>query len=181
MSQITVLALVGSRGGTLHRQLTEPTPVGVTVTVAAGLGDLPRYRDNIGLADTPSAVTALRAAAAEADAALVVTPSRHGTIPAVLKNAIDWLSHPPELNALCDKPLAVIGGAAGRYGGVWAHPAGDAGGSPDSAGQRVIETITVASLSDVVSRLAVEASHNRQDALRSVVDALDGENVKTGS
>jgi hypothetical protein len=125
---------------------------------------LPRYRDNVGLADIPSAVTALRAAAAEADAALVVTPSRHGTIPPVLKNAIDWLSHPAELNALCDKPLAVIGAGAGRYGGVWAHHhPGDTNGSPDSAGQRVIETVTVASLSDMVSKLAVEASHNRQD------------------
>jgi NAD(P)H-dependent FMN reductase len=164
MSQITVLALLGSSGGALHRQLTQPTPAGVTVTVAAGLTDLPRYRDNIGLTDIPSAVTALRAAAAEADAALVVTPSRRGTIPPVLKNAIDWLSHPAELNALSDKPLAVIGAAAGRYGGVWAHhQPGDADGSPDAAGQRVIETITVASLSDMVSKLAVEASHSRQD------------------
>ena len=58
--------------------------------------------------------------AARADAVLVVTPEYNGTIPAVLKNAIDWLSRPYGAGALNDKPLAVIGSALGQYGGVWA-------------------------------------------------------------
>ena len=56
-----------------------------------------------------------------ADAVLVVTPEYNGSIPAVLKNAIDWLSRPYGNGALKDKPLAVIGSALGQYGGVWAH------------------------------------------------------------
>ncbi len=51
---------------------------------------------------------------------LVVTPEYNGSIPAVVKNAIDWLSCPFGNGVLKDKPLAVIG-AFGRYGGTWAH------------------------------------------------------------
>ena len=86
-------------------------------------------------------MAALRAAAAEADAALVVTPEYNGSIPAVIKNAIDWLSRPFGDGALKGKPLAVIGGSFGQYGGVWAHDetrksfgiAGAAGGRVDQA------------------------------------------------
>ena len=64
---------------------------------------------------------ALRAAAADADAVLAITPEYNGTIPAVLKNAIDWLSRPFGASAIKGKPVAVIGTALGQYGGVWAH------------------------------------------------------------
>ena len=58
----------------------------------------------------PSPCRRCALAAAEADAALVVTPEYNGSIPGVLKNAIDWLSRPFGNGALKGKPLAVIGG-----------------------------------------------------------------------
>lgn len=64
---------------------------------------------------------ALRAAAAGADAALVITPDYNGTIPGVLKNAVGWLSRPFGDGALKGSRRGVIGAALGRYGGVWAH------------------------------------------------------------
>ncbi|MGV7852927.1 NAD(P)H-dependent oxidoreductase, partial [Mycobacterium kansasii] len=65
-------------------------PDGVSVTVFEGLGELPFYNEDIDTPDgIPDAVIALRQAAAQADAALVVTPEYNGTIPAVIKNAID--------------------------------------------------------------------------------------------
>ena len=82
---------------------------------------------------------ALRAAAADADAALVVTPEYNGSIPAVVKNAIDWLSRPFGNGALKGKPLAVIGGSFGQYGGVWAHD--ETRKSFGIAGARVVEAI----------------------------------------
>src|SRR5947209_20622251 len=84
-------------------------------------------------------VTALRAAAADADAALVVTPEYNGSVPAVVKNAIDWLSRPFGDSALKGKPLAVIGGSFGQYGGVWAHD--ETRKSFGIAGASVVESI----------------------------------------
>ncbi len=123
MSDINVLTLVGSlRAASVNRQLAElaaeSAPDGVTVTVYDGLGDLPHYNEDLDTEDAPAPpVVALRAAAAQADAALVVTPEYNGSIPGVLKNAIDWLSRPYGNGALKDKPLAVIGSALGQYGG----------------------------------------------------------------
>ncbi|MHA7651437.1 NAD(P)H-dependent oxidoreductase [Mycobacterium sp. ML4] len=132
MTEVKILALVGSlRRASVNRQIAElaaeVAPQGVTVTVFDGLGELPFYNEDIDdamnteLDQAPAQAVALRAAAADAHAALVVTPEYNGTIPAVIKNAIDWLSRPFGNGALKDKPLAVIGGSMGRYGGVWAH------------------------------------------------------------
>ena len=159
MPDIKVLGLVASlRAASINRQIaelaTEAAPDGVAVTIFEGLGDLPFYNEDIDNdADVPAAVTALRAAAAEADATLVVTPEYNGSIPAVIKNAIDWLSRPFGDSALKGKPLAVIGRAAGCYTGVWSHQAEDADGI---AGHRVIEPITVATLGEAIKMLAGE-------------------------
>lgn len=145
MSDIKVLALVGSlRAASVNRQIAElaagVAPDGVTVTIFDKLGELPFYNEDIDNdAHVPAVVTALRAAAADADAALVVTPEYNGSIPAVIKNAIDWLSRPFGNGALKDKPLAVIGGSMGQYGGVWAHD--ETRKSFGIAGPRVVEAI----------------------------------------
>ena len=148
-TNIKVLALVGSlRAASINRQIAElaaeVAPEGVTVTVFESLGALPFYNEEIDPAvgaegDTPAAVAALRAAAAEADAVLVVTPEYNGSFPAVVKNAIDWLSRPFGDGALKGKPLAVVGGAMGQYGGVWAHD--DTRKGFGIAGARVVESI----------------------------------------
>ncbi|HVQ99499.1 MAG TPA: NADPH-dependent FMN reductase, partial [Mycobacterium sp.] len=150
MAQIKVLALVGSlRAASINRQLAElavaAAPDDVSVTVFDGLGELPFYNEDIdpavGAADieAPAAVAALRAAAADADAALVVTPEYNGSIPGVVKNSIDWLSRPFGNGAFKGKPLAVIGGSLGQYGGVWAHD--ETRKSFGIAGARVVEAI----------------------------------------
>jgi NAD(P)H-dependent FMN reductase len=182
-TDIKVLALVGSlRAASINRQIAElaaaVAPDGVTVTVFEGLGELPFYNEEIDdsmneeVAEAPAPVAALRAAAAEADAALVVTPEYNGTIPAVVKNAIDWLSRPFGNGALKGKPLAVVGGAFGQYGGVWAHD--ETRKSFAIAGARVVEAIKLsvpfhtlggapadnaeltANVRDIVGKLAAE-------------------------
>ena len=64
----------------------------------------------------------LIAAIRQADAVLFVTPEYNGSIPGVLKNAVDWASRPtPATSALANKPVAVIGASAGMFGAVWAQ------------------------------------------------------------
>ncbi|WP_055491419.1 NAD(P)H-dependent oxidoreductase [Streptomyces sp. TP-A0356] len=124
---VRILALVGSlRAGSHNRQLAEAAakhaPEGVEVVLHEGLGLIPFYNEDIDVeGSTPEAATALRTAAAQADALLLFSPEYNGTIPAVLKNAIDWLSRPYGAGALSGKPVAVVGTAFGQYGGVWAQ------------------------------------------------------------
>jgi NAD(P)H-dependent FMN reductase len=173
MPDIKVLALVGSlRAASINRQIAElaadVAPDGVTVTVFEGLGELPFYNQDIDNdANVPASVTALRAAAADADAALVVTPEYNGSIPAVIKNAIDWLSRPFGNSALKDKPLAVIGGSMGRYGGVWGHD--ETRKSFGVAGPRVVEAIKVS-----VPFQSLNGQHPREHAelVANVRDAV---------
>ena len=177
MSDIKVLTLVGSlRAASINRQIaelaTEAAPDGVAVTIFEGLGDLPFYNEDIDNdADVPASVTALRAVAAEADATLVVTPEYNGSIPAVIKNAIDWLSRPFGDSALKGKPLAVIGGAYGQYGGVWAHD--ETRKSFGIAGPRVVESIKLSvpfgTLNGQHPREHAEVAANVRDAVGKLV------------
>ena len=124
---VRILALVGSlRAGSTNRQLAEAAvkhaPEGVEVVLFEGLADVPFYNEDIDVAgNVPQAAAKLRAAAGEASALLLFSPEYNGTIPAVLKNAIDWLSRPYGAGALSGKPVAVVGTAFGQYGGVWAQ------------------------------------------------------------
>jgi NAD(P)H-dependent FMN reductase len=180
-SDVKVLTLVGSlRAASINRQLAElaadVAPDGVAVTIFDQLGELPFYNEDIdNEADVPAAVTALRAAAAEADAALIVTPEYNGSIPAVIKNAIDWLSRPFGDSALKDKPAAVIGGSFGRFGGVWAHD--ETRKSFGIAGPRVVESIKLSvpflSLEGQAPRDHAETVANVRDAVGKLVAEVD--------
>ena len=88
-------------------------------------------------------------------------------IPAVIKNAIDWLSRPFGDGALKGKPLAVIGGAFGQYGGVWAHD--ETRKSFGIAGPRVVESIKLSvpfgTLNGQHPREHAEVAANVRDAV----------------
>lgn len=178
MSDIQVMALVGSlRAASVNRQLAELAaeyaPDGVTVTIYEGLGDLPFYNEDLDNADAPAAVVAARTAAASADAVLVFTPEYNGSIPGVLKNAIDWLSRPFGNGALKGTPLAVVGYAHGQYGGVWAHD--ETRKSFGLAGPRVVESIKLS-----IPGTALDGKHPREssdvvESLRDVVGKLVAE------
>lgn len=178
MSDIKVLVLLGSlRAASINRQLAElaieSAPDGVRLELFDRLGELPFYNEDIDTADVAEPVVALRGAAADADAALVVTPEYNGSIPGVLKNAIDWLSRPFGDSALKGKPLAVVGAALGRYGGVWAHD--ETRKSFGIAGPRVVEDLKLS-----VPSTVLEGRHPRENAevaanLRDVIGKLAAE------
>ena len=73
----------------------------MTLDLVDGLGQLPFYNEDLDNAtDVPAAAAALRERVAGADRVLAVTPEYNGTMPAVLNNAIDWLSRPYGAGAL---------------------------------------------------------------------------------
>ena len=149
MSKKTVLALVGSlRAGSTNQQLAEAiqlnAPEQVEVVIHESLGNIPFYNEDIDVdGQVPAAAAALRAAANNADTILLVTPEHNGTVPASLKNAIDWLSRPFGAGALAGKPTAVVGTAFGQFGGVWAQD--EARKAVGIAGARVLENVKLAS------------------------------------
>ena len=118
-----VLTLVGSlRNGSTNQQLAEASshnaPEGVEVSVFSGLENIPFYNeDNDVEGGVPAAAQALRDAAADADALMLVTPEYNGTMPAVLKNAIDWLSRLPD-QPLSGKPVLIQTSSMGAIGGA---------------------------------------------------------------
>ncbi|WP_435080398.1 NAD(P)H-dependent oxidoreductase [Clavibacter michiganensis] len=173
-----VLVLVGSlRSGSTNQQIAEAAvrhaPDGVTLDIHAGLDRLPFYNEDIDVeGSVPAAAVAFRDAIAAADALLVVTPEYNGTMPAVLKNAIDWASRPFGASALAGKPTAVIGSAFGQYGGVWAQD--EARKSLGIAGAHVLEDVKMA-VPESVIRFAER--HPADDAevvaqLREVLGAV---------
>jgi chromate reductase len=122
----TVLVISGSlRAGSyntaLARAAVELTPAGVGAELYAGLVAIPPYDADADGDDAPAAVRELRSRITEADAVLFVTPEYNGSIPGVLKNAIDWASRPHRNAALSGKTVAVAGATTGQYGALWAQ------------------------------------------------------------
>jgi chromate reductase len=79
------------------------------------IDDLPMY--NLDLEpDRPATVNRFTREVADADALLVVTPEFNRSIPAVLKNAIDWGSKPLDRNVWKDKVAAITGASPGAIG-----------------------------------------------------------------
>jgi NAD(P)H-dependent FMN reductase len=167
----SILVLVGSlRSGSTNKQIAEAAlhnaPEGVELTVFDGLARLPFYNEDIDVPGAvPEAAVAFRSALSATDAVLVITPEHNGTIPAVLKNAIDWASRPFGESEISGKPVAVIGSAFGQFGGVWAQD--ETRKSFGIAGARVLEDVTLAIPGSVVRFAEV---HPKDDA--EVVEKL---------
>jgi chromate reductase, NAD(P)H dehydrogenase (quinone) len=76
------------------------------------IDDLPLYNQDHE-APLPAAVTRFKNELTTADGVLIVTPEHNRSIPAVLKNAIDWGTRPYGQNVWADKPGFITGTAPG--------------------------------------------------------------------
>ena len=110
----------GSYNTALARAAVGLAPSGVDIEVFDGLGDLPLFDADLE-GDAHEAVRHLRSAIDAADAVLFVTPEYNGSVPGVLKNAVDWASRPRDDAALRGKTVAVAGASTGQYGAMWAQ------------------------------------------------------------
>jgi chromate reductase, NAD(P)H dehydrogenase (quinone) len=119
MTTFKVGYLVGSLAkGSINRKLAKAlvrlAPAELSMT-EIGFADLPLYSVDYD-ADFPPAARAFKAALADVDAVLFVTPEYNRSIPGGLKNAIDWASRPYGQNSFTRKPSAVIGTSPGAIG-----------------------------------------------------------------
>lgn len=121
--QPLIVGIAGSlRGGSynaaLLRAAAELAPASVTVEIASIRG-IPLYDGDVeAQSGIPEPVAALKERFASAAGVLVVSPEYNGSIPGVLKNAIDWLSRPASdiPRVFGDRPLALMGASPGRLG-----------------------------------------------------------------
>ena len=121
-----VLAISGSLrrdsyNTALLRAAAEVAPDGVEVVSYDGLREIPPYDQDDEATEVPAEVLHLRRAIEDADALLFATPEYNGSVPGVLKNAVDWASRPRATTVMQNKPAAVIGASTGMFGAVWAQ------------------------------------------------------------
>jgi len=79
------------------------------------IDDLPLFNQDLE-AERPEPTLRLKREIEAADAILIVTPEHNRSIPAVLKNAIDWASRPYGKSSWAGKPVAVTGTSGGGVG-----------------------------------------------------------------
>lgn len=79
------------------------------------LSALPMYNDD-DVADFPAIARNLKDRIEAADGVLFVTPEYNRSIPALLKNAVDWASMPYGQSSWVDKPAAIVGASPGAIG-----------------------------------------------------------------
>ena len=123
---MNILMLVGSlRADSWTARLTGSAasllPDGAEATVYDGLGELPHYDQDLDTDQPPASVVAFREAVRRADGLVVATPEYNGSMPGVLKNAIDWASRPRGESSIAGKPVAVISVSPSPRGAQWAR------------------------------------------------------------
>lgn len=129
MEKTKILVFAGStRNDSLHRKLAleaaaELRRVGAEVTVA-DLRDypMPLYDGDLEAAQgMPAGAKAFKELVRGQDGLAIASPEYNGSFPALLKNAIDWISRPevgePPLAALRGKTAALLAGSPGPGGG----------------------------------------------------------------
>jgi chromate reductase len=80
-----------------------------------GLSDLPFYNADVEQRGFPAAVESFRRNVAAADALIFAVPEYNFSVSGVLKNALEWLSRPPN-SPTNGKPCAVFGASVSPLG-----------------------------------------------------------------
>ncbi len=110
----------GSFNSALLRAAVELAPAGCTIEIGSIHG-IPLYDGDVEEANgVPVEVTELQDRIAAADGLLLTTPEYNNSMPGVLKNAVDWLTRPPNEvpRVFHGKPVAIIGATPGGFGTV---------------------------------------------------------------
>ena len=124
MAKVQIAVIVGSnRRGSINGKLVQAlAPLGEDRLAFnfVSIGDLPLDNQDLegGL---PKSVVRFKSEIAAVDALLFVTPEHNRSIPALLKNAIEWGSRPHGQNSWSGKPAAITGTSPGAIGAAVAQ------------------------------------------------------------
>ena len=114
-----VAVLVGSVDpDSLNRRLAKAMELAAPDSlefVEVPIDELPFYQSKYDREPTEGGSRA-RELVKSSDAVLIVTPEYNRSMPAVLKNALDWLSRPIGESAFMDKPVLIAGASGGAIG-----------------------------------------------------------------
>ena len=149
----------------LLRAAADAAPENVELELWEGIGELPIYDQDLEGGEVPAPVRRLRDDWEAADAILFATPEYNGSVPGVLKNAVDWASRPKLAAALTNRTVAVVGASEGQFGALWAQ--GDLRKILGVAGARVVG-----------AELPVARVHEKRDADGRLVDAETSERLR---
>lgn len=116
--ELQLIAIVGSlRAGANSRVVLETAlelaPAGVTLTEVP-IAELPFYDGDLEERGHPE-VHAWADAVRRADGLVVVTPEYNHSVPALTKNALDWVSRPKGAGSIAGKPVGVVSSTPGRH------------------------------------------------------------------
>ena len=120
---VTIVGISGSLrkhsfNAGLLRAAAEAVPEGYTLAIESIKG-IPLYDGDLEAAEgIPAVVSELKERIASADGLLMVTPENNNSIPGVFKNAIDWLTRPPEdrRRIFGNLPIGLMGATPGNFG-----------------------------------------------------------------
>lgn len=101
----------GSYNSALLRLAPQVLPQSASLQLVS-LDDIPFYNGDVEDEGMPEAVAEFRERIRAGDALLISTPEYNSSLPAVLKNAIDWASRGPD-SPLRGKTAAMMGGGGG--------------------------------------------------------------------
>jgi chromate reductase len=121
MADLKVLGVCGSlRKASLNmaalRACSELLPAGMSLQIAS-IDGLPMINQDVLDAGMPEPIRRIRDQITAADGLLIASPEYNFSIPAPLKNVIDWGSRPPS-QVFQDKPIAIFSVAPGPVGGT---------------------------------------------------------------
>jgi chromate reductase, NAD(P)H dehydrogenase (quinone) len=119
---VALLGISGSlRKSSLNRALLdavrEALPAGAQMAMFDDL-DFPIFNNDL---EDPAGVVELKAAIARSDGVVFAVPEYNYSIPGGLKNALDWVSRPPDRSPLRCKPVGLVGAASGMSGTIRAQ------------------------------------------------------------
>ena len=119
MPGVNVAVIVGSnRRDSINRKLARALVRLADGQLAASfvqIDDLPMYNQDLE-SPLPASVARFKVSVEHAAALLIVSPEHNRSVPAVLKNAIDWGTRPYGHNSWAGKGVAIVGTSPGAIG-----------------------------------------------------------------